>query len=82
VRNEKEKGPLREVDKSAETSSENPGGTDEKPTAAAKAKKEGGELRYIVGEELVLVDLRLDVVNFSDPKEEREESKKSGGRSK
>ena len=85
VRNEKEKGPAREEAKAGEAGADAaPAGGAEAPgaadPAAAKPVRAEGELRYIVGEELVVVELRLDIVNFLEPKVE--EPKKAGGRSK
>ena len=91
VRNEKEKGPAKDEVKTAEgepaaaeaaPDASAPSGVAGAAGAKSAATKEAGELRYIVGEELVVVDLRLDVVHFSEPEEGREKKKKSGGGSK
>ncbi|MEY5010431.1 MAG: hypothetical protein RLZZ253_1570 [Verrucomicrobiota bacterium] len=88
VRNEKEKGPAKDEVKPAEgeaggaEAAPNPSAPPTAAAAKSAATKEAGELRYIVGEELVVVDLRLDVVHFSEPEEGREKKKKSGGGSK
>jgi hypothetical protein len=88
VRNEKEKGPAKDEVKVADGDGSVADGTGALGTQSSQAPakspsvKGGGELRYIVGEEMVIVDLRLDVVHFSEAEEGRDKKKKVGGGSK